>query len=280
MTSMDRTEQSAASSFALDRTRLRNLSELHGSDDPVFAQEAYFPAAQQGKMHSHARGQLVCATSFAVDVVAGQRRWILQPGNAAWLPSGLGHSVSGSAPTGLFRSLYIRPDLARRLGDEAVVFGLSPLLRELLPRLVAIYEGQADRGIYPHLAALILDEIERAEPKPDVAVPSLPAPRDRRLRLICDGLVSQPADRRTLEDWGRAAGASARTLERLFREETGLSFKTWRQSCRIAAAIPRLQQGTPVQLVAWEVGYDSPSAFAAIFRRVVGTNPAGMQAGH
>jgi AraC-like DNA-binding protein len=59
-----------------------------------------------------------------------------------------------------------------------------------------------------------------------------------------------------------------------------MSFNGWRQACRIAAAIPRLELGNPVQLVAWEVGYDSPSAFAAIFRRVVGMNPTGVLSRH
>jgi AraC-like DNA-binding protein len=262
------------------RLNLHGLSELHCSEDPVVAHEAYFPASMQGRMHSHARAQLICATTTAVDVVAGKRRWTLQPGHAAWLPGGLNHSVSSLEAASIFRSLYIRPDLARKLGRQASVVGLSPLLQELLQRLIEIYDGQGDREIYPHLAALALHEIARAEPGPEIGTPVLPTPRDRRLKLICNALMEQPSDRRTLEEWGKAAGASTRTLERLFRDETEMSFNAWRQACRIAAAIPKLQQGSPVQLVAWEVGYDSPSAFAAIFRRVVGINPTGMLTGH
>lgn len=265
---------------AADHTKLRSLNELHCSEDPVVAHEAHFPASMQGRMHSHARAQLICATTSAVKVVAGERRWTLQPGHAAWLPGGLGHSVSNLQAESVFRSLYVRPDLAMDLGGKAAVFGLSPLLKELLLLLIEIYNGQGNRGIYQHLAALALHEIARAEPLPEIASPLLPMPRDRRLKLVCDALVEQPADRRTLEEWGKAAGASARTLERLFREETGVSFNAWRQACRITAAIPKLQQGSPVQLVAWEVGYESPSAFAAIFRRVVGTSPTGVQAEH
>lgn len=265
---------------AVGRVRPRSLDELHCSEDPVVAHVAHSPASAQGKMHSHARAQLVCATTTTVEVVAGERRWTLQPGHAAWLPGGLVHSVSGLPTTSVFRSLYIRPDLARELGPQAAVFGLSPLLRELLLQLIEVYDGHRDRGSYPHLAALTLDEIARAEHRPDIAPPRLPAPRDRRLKLICDGLTGRPADRRTLDEWGKAAGASARTLERLFRDETGMSFNDWRQTCRVAAAIPQLQQGNPVKLVAWAVGYDSPSAFAAIFRRVVGTSPTGTHRGH
>jgi quercetin dioxygenase-like cupin family protein len=126
--------------------RRRSLAELHGSDDPVVAHQAHFPATVQGKMHSHARAQLVCATTSAVEVVAGDRRWTLQPGHAAWLPGGLVHGVTGLPATSVFRSLYIRPDLAGRLGGQAAVFDLSPLLRELLLRLIEVYDGHRDRG--------------------------------------------------------------------------------------------------------------------------------------
>lgn len=259
---------------------MRSLNELHCSDDPVFAYQVHVPVSQQGKMHSHARGQLVCATTSVVEVVVGERRWTLQPGHAGWLPGGVGHSVSGDPTGSIFRSLYVRPDLAKRLGEKAAVLDLSPLLSGLLPRLIEIYEGHADRSVYQHLAALTLDEIARAETRTEIMPPRVPLPRDRRLKLICDALIEQPADRRTLEDWGKAAGASSRTLERLFREETGMSFNVWRQACRISAAIPKLELGNSVQRVAWEVGYDSPSAFAAIFRRVMGMNPAGVPSRH
>lgn len=271
--------QAVWSSVATGGT-VRSFGELHDCADPVVAHQAHFPASQQGKMHSHARAQLICATTSAVDVVAGKQRWTLQPGHAAWLPSGIGHSVSGMPDASVFRSLYVRPDLADRMGDQAAVVSLSPLLRELLPRLIEIYDGQGDRTIYQHLVALTLHEIACAEQKPEVLAPHLPLPQDRRLKLICDTLLEKPADRRTTEEWGKVAGASARTLERLFRDETGMSFNAWRQSCRISAAIPRLERGMPVQLVAWEVGYDSASAFAAVFRRVVGINPAAVQARH
>lgn len=284
---MDNVLQLKASVFDISLgRRARSLDELHNLDDPVVAHEAHFPAGMRGRMHSHSRAQLIYATSSAMDVVAGERRWTLQPGHAVWLPSGVDHSISGSIAASVFRSLYVRPDIAedlrgmRNVGGKASVLGLSPLLRELLLRLIEIYNGQTEASSYPHLTALALHEIAHAKPRSEIAAPLLPKPHDRRLKLICDTLIEQPADRRTLEEWGKAAGASSRTLERLFREETGMSFNAWRQACRIVAAIPKLQHGSPVQLVAWEVGYDSPSAFAAIFRRVVGTNPTAMSSRH
>lgn len=168
--------QPARHSTDAGRADLHSLNELHCSEDAVVAHQAYYPVNMQGRMHSHARAQLICATTSPVDVVAGEWRWTLHPGHAAWLPGGLGHSVSGRGAS-VFRSLYIRPDLAKSLGGEACVLRLSPLLRELLLRLINIYDDDGDRAIYPHLTALALHEIARAEPRPQISPPCFRRPR-------------------------------------------------------------------------------------------------------
>jgi AraC-like DNA-binding protein len=77
-----------------------------------------------------------------------------------------------------------------------------------------------------------------------------------------------------LEQWARSAGASGRTLARLFRRETGMSFGAWRQQARLIEALTRLGAGEPVTHVALDLGYDSPSAFTAMFRRSLGVTPS------
>jgi AraC-like DNA-binding protein len=77
-------------------------------------------------------------------------------------------------------------------------------------------------------------------------------------------------------DWDEptVVGASARTLARLFAAETGMGFERWRTTARLAAALPLLAAGTPVGTTARRVGYATPSAFVAAFRREIGTTPA------
>lgn len=71
------------------------------------------------------------------------------------------------------------------------------------------------------LEAVAFDQLQ-----PSPAGPSylLPEPRDDRLRAIADILRQQPDDHRTLAHLGRMVDASERTLSRLFRAQTGMSF--------------------------------------------------------
>ncbi len=86
-------------------------------------------------------------------------------------------------------------------------------------------------------------------------------------------LLGEPENNDTLENWGNRVGASARTLARLFRDETGMGFSQWRQQLRLAEAISPLAQGRPINVLANSLGYQSPSAFIAMFKKTLGETP-------
>ncbi|MEI9985493.1 MAG: AraC family transcriptional regulator [Aliidongia sp.] len=91
---------------------------------------------------------------------------------------------------------------------------------------------------------------------------------------MCDALQKAPERNETLDEWADLVGASRRTLARRFQAETGMSFGAWRQQLRLIEALTRLAAGQPVTIVAQDLGYDSPSAFTAMFRRALGQTPS------
>jgi AraC-like DNA-binding protein len=97
---------------------------------------------------------------------------------------------------------------------------------------------------------------------------------DKRLRRAMDLLLEQPADDRGIDELATLCGASGRTLARLFRKETGLTFAEWRRQLRLLESIDRLGQGQSVTRVALDMGYRSSSAFIAMFRRSLGAAPS------
>jgi AraC-like DNA-binding protein len=90
---------------------------------------------------------------------------------------------------------------------------------------------------------------------------------------VADALLADPSDPRTLHEWGRAVGASSRTLARAFLGDTGLSFGRWRTLVRLQASLPQLADRTPVGVVARRVGYRTTSAYVAAFRAHTGVTP-------
>jgi AraC-like DNA-binding protein len=125
------------------------------------------------------------------------------------------------------------------------------------------------------VAELVLHEIGRAGTR-KLALPSC---RDPRLARVAAALAADPADRRDLDGYAAVAGASVRTLARLFRSETGMSFQQWRRQLRMTEALARIAQGTSPARAAAAVGYASVPAFGAAFRDTFGVTPSAMAPG-
>lgn len=236
---------------------------------PVAAMAKDFPDGHRIAPHSHERAQLVFAAHGAMLVSTREGSWAVPPERAVWMPAGVAHEIRMAGPVAM-RTLYVRADAAGRLPAEVRVLAVSALLRELILRACALPVRYDESGPAGRLMAVILDEIAAL---PTVAL-DLPLPRDPRLGRICRALSADPGATRTLAGWAGDAGASPRTLARLFVKETGLTFAGWRQQARLLAATAMLAAGQPITRIALDLGYDSPSAFTAMFKRVLGAPPS------
>ena len=219
--------------------------------------------------HAHAWAQLVYASEGVLEVRADGGAWVVPSERAIWIPAGLEHELLVVTRAKL-RTLYLRPDLVDRLPAASRVLGVSPLLRELVLHIVA--GGWLDAGDpeQARLARVLVDQLApmRSEPALD-----LPLPSDERARVVAARVQAEPGERVSLALLSRGSGASARTIERLFRAETGLTFGHWRQRVRLLESLRRLAAGESVTQVAFAVGYEQTSAFIAMFKRALGRTP-------
>jgi AraC-like DNA-binding protein len=235
------------------------------SPAPVRPYAASYAGGTRTGRHSHGRTQLVFAAAGVVTVETAQGSWTVPPQRAVWVPGGLVHELAMHGRVEL-RSLYFLPTLPG-VPSQPVVLSVTPLARELILRLMEL-PPVPDAG-WRRLIETLLEELEGVES----AVLHLPLPADRRARRVAEALLAEPGDGRRLEDWAVRVGAAPRTLLRHFRRDTGLGFAAWRQQARFISALPRLAAGEPVTAVALDLGYDSPSAFVAAFRKAFGTTP-------
>ncbi|MFL9923889.1 helix-turn-helix transcriptional regulator [Herbaspirillum lusitanum] len=220
------------------------------------------------EQHSHPRGQLLYAVEGVMQVRTPQGLWVIPPQRALWVPPHVAHEIRMLSKVSM-RTLYMRQEEAERIGLDCLLLEVSGLLRELILALLAEASDYDSAGRGGHLAQLILSEIQSAE---RIAL-SIPWPRDRRLLAICEALLHNPGSPNALEDWAAQAGASPRTLIRLFPKETGLHFRHWLQQVQISDALLRLARGESVERIAQHLGYRSTSAFSSMFRRVMGKTP-------
>ncbi|WP_321888504.1 AraC family transcriptional regulator [Paraburkholderia bannensis] len=229
---------------------------------PLFVRAFEIPGNGFVETHSHPWAQFTYATAGVLEIRTPLGRRLLPPHHAMWIPPGMQHAVS-TRECVAFHSLYLD---SQAFGEHELQAGAVLYVTSLLRELVA-----ATAELSPHydtdeannaLVCLIMDRIRKLR----VAPLSVPMPKDARLLKIARALRADPGDARTLDDWAQQVGATRRTLSRLFRDDTGLSFVEWRQSLRLLASLPLLEAGMAVGTVAARLGYASVSAFIVAFQ--------------
>ncbi|HLG81176.1 MAG TPA: helix-turn-helix transcriptional regulator [Bradyrhizobium sp.] len=223
--------------------------------------------------HMHREAQLVYAARGTMQVTTPKGRWLVPPDRAVWVPARLVHAIDVLADIDM-RTLYFdlawlkRAPRSKSLAREFVV-RVTPLLQQAI---LALFDDCGERDRTALLIKLAMLELRRA----DDSATFIPLPQEPRCRRAAELVLADPARAHEIELVAEKIGTSARTLSRLFAAETELSFKSWCQRARIAAAIERLSTDTNVAIkqVAGELGYASIPAFSHAFRQVTGRTPS------
>ncbi|MBC3437295.1 helix-turn-helix transcriptional regulator [Pseudomonas sp. BW16M2] len=249
------------------------LSEVDASPRAVLAIATDYPPGTLLPRHVHRRAQFLYGMSGLMEVLTDDGAWVIPPGSGVWIPPGKPHQVRMRGVS--TRSLYIEPTALPRPGSVCEALRVGPLLHQLLLASAEVPALHDEAGRDGLLLRLVLHELGQAERLPLFA----PLPAEPRLAALCQAFLAQPSIHTRGETWAGQLNWSPRTFSRRFREQTGLSFGQWRQQACLMAAVTRLATGEPVTTVALDLGYESPSAFSSLYRRVMGQPPSAARQG-
>jgi AraC-like DNA-binding protein/quercetin dioxygenase-like cupin family protein len=245
------------------------LKEIDEASSPITGRATDYPASWHIAPHAHNKHQLIYAVRGVMVVQADAGRWVVPPTRAIWMRAGMTHAIRCVGEVHM-RSLLVATDAAPHLLADTQAVGVSPLLRELIRAAVEVRQPYASGTRDGRVMRLILDELR--------ALPVLPlhlhVPSDPRLRTLCEQLQQQLDDSATLAEWAQRLAIDVKTIQRLFVKETGMTFGQWRQQARLLRALELLATGERVIDVALALGYESPSAFATMFRKQFDQTPS------
>ena len=235
---------------------------------PVLAHGRNMKAEASMEPHAHPRGQLLWAEKGVLRVTGEETVWVVPTTHAMWIPSGISHQVSSETNTQT-RNIYIDPAYSVRQHEQNIVMvTMSPLMQEIILRFTdkkkILTEDRRNR-----LGLVAIDELEVLEAT-DLYIHS---GRDPRLQRLVSYIVQNPNQSLPLTALSTLAGASVRTIERLFRAETGMTFRQWRSRFRLMNALVQLAQGESSTAVAHDLGYKSVSSFINAFKLQFGCTP-------
>lgn len=236
---------------------------------PVQPLARTYPRGLYVERHSHDWGQLLYAMSGVMWVETPLEALVVPPQRAVWLPPGVEHGIRVVSDLQM-RNIYLRPALATTLDSQVQVIEVGGLLRELIVTLVEEGDGD-DATYYDAVVGLALLALQRAR-RSQIRI-AMPPDTDRRLVSACQAVMAAPSLDIPFEQHAETAGASVRTLARLFQSHLGMGFAEWRRQVQLATAAAELIQGRPVNGIARSLGY-SPSSFSDMFRRELGVAPS------
>lgn len=247
---------------------LNSLDDLMDLPRPVYGRVDSLPNQAIGEWHCHPWVQLSHSAQGVIQVDTQEGCFLVPPYRAVLIPSQVKHAVHCS-PATIIRSLYLNPRVTTIDGHRCEVIKVTPLLRELIFSFSELPVEYDEQGTEGRLAQVLIDQINQA-PSTNLM---LPWPQDERLKTLCQLLREQPDRRDNLYQYSHWLGVSEKTLSRLFIQQTGLSFRQWRQRCRVLNALTGLERGERVTDVALSCGYENMSAFIVAFREQLGVTP-------
>ncbi|MFW7340205.1 helix-turn-helix transcriptional regulator [Pollutimonas sp. H1-120] len=218
--------------------------------------------------HHHLRDQLIYAIEGVMTIRANGSIWTIPPSHGMWMPAHMEHGIRMDVAVEM-RTLYFQPGVVRGRTDACCVLAITPLLRELVLRAMAItprYDPDSAEG---RMMQVLVDEVGLLAQQPL----SLKLPADKRLLRLCEALLADVSSAASIAELGESVGLSERSVIRLFPKETGLSLLRWRQQARLMRAFALAEQGMTMTQIALELGYGSASAFSKMFRKLFGQAP-------
>lgn len=244
------------------------IHELEDTPRRVVALATDYEDGAYLKPHAHRRSQFLYSMQGMMEVETSAGKWLVLPYRGVWIPAGEIHSVTMlNAST---RSLYIDTTEEMMRGDICEVVTVSPLLHSLLLEVVKLPRLYDLSGREGALVTLLLHEVHLAKSLPFYT----PLPSHLGLLSLCQTFIQNPTITSSPLDWAKKLNRSPRTFTRFFQTELGMTFSEWRQHVVLMSALMRLGKKEPITTIALTLGYESPSAFSAMFKKTLGTSPS------
>lgn len=209
--------------------------------------------------HRHEEPQLVHVVVGRAVVTVGDVRLPVSEGEGVWLPGGQEHAVLLEAG-GLLAGPLLPAACGPPDGRPRVVS--DPAVRRLVATLLGV-GPDTDEHIGMFRSALGRTLCAIGGSYFPLRLPAHPA-----ARAIAEDAVRSRA---SLEQLAAAQFVSVRHAQRLFLDQTGLSFATWRSRARLNAAIAHLHGGHGVRAALTAAGYTTREGLAKALQRECGT---------
>lgn len=223
-------------------------------------------------LHQHEKGQLVYVESGFQYITIEEKIYLLPQNHAAWIPSNAIHKTNSHSEKIKLMIMFADTDRNDSFYDEVNVFSVPPVLREMI-KYAEKWSKQLkidpDETVFLKALFNELPHFVQHSLKLHICLP-----QDKRLEKVIEHLHHYYHTEIKIEALGELALLSSRSLERIFKKETGITLSKYQQMLRIIKSLELLSSGNlTISETAYEVGYKSVQAFTRSFQSVMQFRP-------
>ncbi|MDM1348029.1 helix-turn-helix transcriptional regulator [Myroides marinus] len=210
--------------------------------------------------HAHQRYQLTYVEQGYQYLHVDHCIYLVPQYHIAWIPSGQQHATTSTAKNINLKVLLYRDVPKDEFYERVHIFSAPTVLREMLQyaskwnRMVG-NEEEKEQFLQAILVSLksFCDENQSLQ---------LPVPVDHRLVPVCAYINEHFTSNLDLDELALKSTMSVRNLQRLFKQETGITLQKYLQIFRILKSIELLDTGElTLSEIAYKIGYKSLVAF-------------------
>lgn len=214
--------------------------------------------------HTHERYQLTYVEEGYQYFHIGKKIYLVPQHHTIWIPSGVAHQITSDS-----REVNLRLVLFKSVPDEEFyndvhVFAAPTVLKEMLKYASRWNKVVTENTKQNSFLNAVLDNLPYfCDKNNDLQIP---ISYDARLIPVCSFISLNYQQNLDLESLAEKAFMSIRSLQRIFKNETGLTLQKYVQLIRVLKSIELLdsRQYTLSQIASL-VGYKSLSAFSTSY---------------
>lgn len=213
--------------------------------------------------------QLLFARSGCMTLQTADKHILLPPSRMLFIPKGVAHRVTLRNVVA-YRSIYFRVNsIALVLPDKLQVMTVNPLLEQLIERICWWKWKDYYTADQENLIKVFWDEWRIAKLEKYLLV----IPKDIRINKHLRYFINHDITPPFLNVFAKEIGASEKTISRVFKKETGLTYQDWRLQWKFYRAIELLIENYSIGDIAQHLDFSSNSAFVDFFKKQSGLTP-------
>ncbi|ASW76104.1 AraC family transcriptional regulator [Chryseobacterium piperi] len=222
--------------------------------------------------HIHERAQLTYVEEGYQYLHIEQKIYLVPKNHVIWIPSGVKHRTTSEAKTVNLMVILFKTVIRSDFFKDVHVFAAPPVLKEMLLYASKWNKLESEDGEQKLFLKALLNSL------PNFCNESrfleIPVPEDHRLIPVCDYVNNHYHENLNVGDMADLAKMSVRSLQRIFKEETGITLQKYGQLIRILKSVELIDtKQYTLSEIAFKVGYKSLSAFTSSYISIMKEGP-------